>query len=491
MTELPTGVPGLDEILGGGLPLGSVVVVAGAAGAGKTITAQQICFTNATAQRKAIYYTTMSEPHSKMVQNLQPFTFFDDAALGSRVEYVHLGDLLRDAPTDGLGALVSEVVRAALDEEPAVVVIDSIRMLREFVEDIEIRTALYDLTSRIGHTDTVLLMVGEYTVEEINDSGAEFALADGIIHLAYEPRVPADRHWLRIVKMRGRDNLDGKHTFRITVGGVQVFPRAETRRQTAPPTAVTSRISIGTPGLDELMGGGMAAGDTTVVVGPSGIGKSTMALGFIAAGLDLDDRGLYVTFQETPDEILQRARHFGRDLDTAYASGRLQIQYVPIEELDLDALAVRVVAALQANPIRRVVIDSLMDLVYAAGEVERFPAYKRALMASIRAAGASLLVTSESTAIGAAGQPWDGLMFLFHNVVLLRYVEFNTQIGRALNITKMRNSRHATGLHEVTIDDHGLSVGRQLDNVTGILGWTQLRQLDTDCHKAGDPGSVV
>jgi circadian clock protein KaiC len=490
MTELPTGVPGLDEILGGGLPLGSVVVVAGAAGAGKTITAQQICFTNATAQRKAIYYTTMSEPHSKMVQNLQPFAFFDAAALGSRVEYVHLGDLLRDATTDGLGPLVSEVVRAALDEEPVVVVIDSVRMLRDFVADIEIRTALYDLTSRIGHTDTVLLMVGEYTVEEINDSGAEFALADGIIHLAYEPRVPADRHWLRIVKMRGRDILDGKHTFRITAGGVQVFPRAETRRPTSPPPALTGRISLGTPGLDELMGGGMAAGDATVVVGPSGIGKSTMALGFIAAGLERGDRCLYVTFQETPDEILERARHFGRDLDAAYAGGRLEIQYVPIEELDLDALAVRVVAALQATTVRRVVIDSLKDLVYAAGEAERFPAYKRALIASIRAAGASLLVTSESTSIGAAGQPWDGLMFLFHNVILLRYVEFNTDIGRALNITKMRNSRHAMGLHEVSIDDSGLSVARRLDNVTGLLGWSQLRQLGADGRMSGHPENV-
>jgi circadian clock protein KaiC len=490
MSDLPTGVPGLDEILRGGLPLGSLIVVAGAAGAGKTITAQQICFGNATTERKAIYYTTMSEPHSKMVQHLQPFAFFDGAALGSRVEYIHLGDLLRQARTDGLGNFVSEVVRAALDEQPAVVVIDSIRMLRDFVQDAELRTALYDLTSRIGHTDTVLLMVGEYTVEEINDSGAEFALADGIIHLAYESRVPADRHWLRVVKMRGRDILDGKHTFRIDASGVQVYPRAETRHLTTHPHSQATRMPFGTVGLDGLMGGGVAVGDATVVVGPSGIGKSTMALGFILSGLQLAEDCLYITFQETPDEILQRARDFGHDLDTAYADGHVQIHYVPTEELDLDALAVRVVTALESGAIRRVVIDSLKDLVYAAGEAERFPAYKRALMASIRAAGASLLVTSESTAISPAGQPWDGLMFLFHNVILLRYVEFNTEIGRAVNITKMRNSRHAAGLYEFHIDDRGLTVGRQLDNVSGILGWTQLRQLDADGRTAGRPDIV-
>jgi circadian clock protein KaiC len=429
----------------------------------------------------------MSEPHSKLVRNLRQFAFFDAPALGSRVEYVHLGDWLRQAPQDGLGPLVAEVVRAALDEQPAVVVIDSIKMLRDFVDEAEIRTALYDLTSRIGHTDTVLLLVGEYTTEEIDNSGTELALADGIIQLAYEPRVPVDRHYLRIVKMRGHRILDGRHTLRIASTGVHVFPRAETRHQDCSPPVLNGRIPSGVAGLDELMGGGVGTGDATVVVGPTGIGKSTVALGFVAAGLELGDHCLYITFQETPDEIRQRARQFGRDFDTPQTTGQLEIQYVPIGELDLDALAARVVTALHAGPIHRVVIDSLEDLVYAAGEADRFPAYKRSLMASIRAVGASLLVTSESAATGAATRPWDGLMFLFHNVILLRYVEFNTQIGRALTLTKMRHSRHATGLHEVRIDEHGLTIGQQLDNVTGILGWTQLRQLDAHGRTADRP----
>jgi circadian clock protein KaiC len=481
--RLPTGIPGLDEVLGGGFLAGSVVVIAGSSGAGKTITAQQVCFTNATEHRKAIYYTTMSEPHAKLVQHLRQFSFFDGTVLGSQIEYVHLGDLLRQAPEDGLEPFVAEVVRAALDENPAVVVIDSIKMLRDFVEEAEIRTALYDLTSRIGHTDTVLLMVGEYTTDEISDSGAEFALADGILHLAYEPRVPADRHWLRVVKMRGRDILDGRHTFRISTGGVEVFPRAEARYRPSSLPALTDRMPSGTAGLDELMGGGVTAGEATVVIGPSGIGKSTMALNFVAAGLDRGEDCLYVTFQETPDEILQRARSFGRNLDEAAAAGRLTIQYVPIGELDLDALAARIYATLQVGKVHRVVIDSLEDLVYAAREAERFPAYKRALMASIRAAGASLLVTSESAAIGASVRPWDGLMFLFQNALVLRYVEFDTEVGRALTIGKMRHSSHAMGLHEVHIDDHGLSIGERLDNVTGMLGWTQLRQLGTTAAK--------
>lgn len=132
--------------------------------------------------------------------------------------------------------------------------------------------------------------------------------------------------------MRGHDILDGRHTLRIAASGVQVFPRAETRRQASPPPLSTDRVTTGTAGLDGLMGGGVTAGDATVVVGPSGIGKSTVALGFITAGLDLSDRCLYITFQETPDEILHRARNFGRDRETPHPTGQLQIQYVPIGE---------------------------------------------------------------------------------------------------------------------------------------------------------------
>jgi circadian clock protein KaiC len=465
VTQLLTGVPGLDTVLNGGLSPGSVVVLAGPPGSGKTITAQQMCFANATSERQAIFYTTLSEPHAKLVQHLRQFQFFDETGLESRVQYVHLGDMLRQAPQDGLAPMVSEVVRAALDEKPAIVVIDSVKMLRDFADEIPLRTALYDLTSRIGHTDTVALLVGEYTCDEI-DSGMEFSLADGIIQLAYEPRVPIDRRWLRVAKMRGRDHLEGKHTFHIAPTGVRVFPRTETRRPTVH-APLTGRITSGSPGLDELMGGGIAAGDATLVVGPSGVGKSTLAMGFVAAGLDRGEDCLYIT---------QRARSFGHDFHQTHGGGHLHMHHIAVGDLDLDVLTASIEAALQAHPIRRVVIDSLEDLVYAAREEERFPAYTRTLVEIIRAAGASLLVSSEATTIGAAARPWEGLMFLFHNVILLRYIEFNSGIGRALGITKMRHSDHDMGLHQVHIDERGLTIDQRLDHVTGVLGWTQLRQ---------------
>ena len=469
---LATGVFGLDEVLGGGFEPGSFVVVAGAPGTGKTILAQEICFACATLEHRAVYYTTLSETHSKLVKHLEPFSFFDADAVGGRVQYVHLGDLLRDA-TGGIDAVVSEIVRAALEEHPALIAIDSGKLLQDLAGETELREALYDLTSRVSHTDAVLLLAGEWPEAEI-DTGVEFALADGIIQLAYEPREPIDRRWLRVVKMRGRRHLEGKHTFRITANGIEVYSRIETHAATAA-APLGGRISSGTPGLDELLGGGLGTGDTTVVVGPSGIGKTSFASRFVAAGLETGERCLYVSLQDTASEIVARARSFGWDFEKGLSDGRLEISHVPVGDLDLDALATGVRIAIATSSIQRVVIDSLTELVSASRESERFPAFARSLAGMVRASGASLLVTSETTVSGRVPEPWEGLMFIFHNVVLLRYIEFPDRVGRALNIVKMRNSAHDMGVHEFTISENGLTIGAPLEVSSGSLGWSALR----------------
>jgi circadian clock protein KaiC len=479
VTRLPTNVPGLDLVLNGGLERGSVVVLAGAPGTGKTIMAQQICFTNATAEHKAVYYTTLSEPHTKLVRHLELFSFFDPRALGETVEHVHLGDLLRDGLRDGLEPLVSEVVRKSLDSEPAIVVIDSAKMLRDIVNETGLRAALYDLTSRIAHTDTVLMLLGEYTPEELR-SGVEFSLADGIIQLDYQAREPVDRRTLRVTKLRGGSYRPGKHSYDIGPTGTEVFPRIETLIPDTV-TAVTGQIASGVPGLDALMHGGTKRGDATLVVGPSGVGKTILGLRFLAEGLEHGERCLYVTFQDTAEQLIGMANGFGWDLGQALDRGRLAISHVPMGNLDIDVLASTIRSHLAEHPVARVVIDSLAELVFAAREYERLPAYQRSLIGLIRATGTSLLITSESTTHGMSttSQPLSGLlMFLFDNVVELRYIEEGSQVGRVLNIVKMRNSTHDMGLYSYTITDRGVTVGARLGGVTGLLGWSALRTQD-------------
>jgi circadian clock protein KaiC len=473
---LSTGLADLDLILGGGLQTGSVVVVSGPPGTGKTILAQQICFAVATKEHKAVYYTTLSETHAKLVEHLQDFSFFDPQSLGPRVEYVHLGDLLRDSTTNDLDLLINEVVRKALDDEPSLVVIDSTMMLRDFVSDQALRTALYDLTSRVSHSGAVLMLLGEYDDEHVQ-TGVEFALADGILSLSHHIREPVDRRALRVVKMRAASPLGGNHTLHITSDGVQVYPRVESFLPTdMPPRG--ERVASGIPGLDELIEGGIPDGDGTVVLGPSGVGKTIGCLAFVAEGIARDQGCLYVTFQDTAEELEEMAARFGWDFRAARERGLLDIAHVPVGalDLDLDVLASMIRHNLEDGSIKRVVVDSLAEMAHAAREAQRFPAYLRSMLGIVRAAGASLWVTSETRTLGPVEDPLAGLMYLFHNVFQVRYIERRAELGRLFNVVKMRNSRHENGMYDCHVADQGgLVIGERLEDVTGMLAWEALR----------------
>jgi circadian clock protein KaiC len=473
---LMTGVSELDLVLGGGLEPGSLVILAGPPGTGKTILAQQICFANATPERKAIYYSTLSEPHSKLIRHLEPFDFFDSTALGTRVDFIHISDFL-NGESGGLGSVVTEVVQKCLESDPVIVVIDSSKALRDFVGERPLRSSFYELSSRIAHTNSVLLFLGEYTSEDMEGS-PEFSLADGIIQLVYEPLEPVDRRWLRVVKLRGSPHLGGKHTFTIDRSGVGLFPRLETMVPDAGGALTDGRISIGIPRLDEMMGGGIWRSDATAVLGPSGCGKTVLALRFLSEGLEEGERCLYVSFQENREQLVKKAASFGWDLGSHLDSGQLIVHHVPPGQLDLDALGVVVRNELSERSVDRVVVDSLAELVTAARETERFPAFARALVSFIRAAGAAVMITSETRTLGPTDEIVTGLSFLFNNVVLLRYIEIESEVQRAVTILKMRDSDHDKGLVQFEINSSGMEIKERLDGVTGVLGWSALRATD-------------
>jgi circadian clock protein KaiC len=455
---------------------GSLLVIAGAPGTGKSILTQQICFANATPEHKAIYYTTLAEPHLKLVKHVQQFDFFNGDALEHAVEFIHLGDLA-DSSDDPLRPIVTEVVRKCVETHPSVVVIDTARALHDLADQRSLRRALYDMASRVAHTGAILILPGEYSSEERN--GPEFALADGIIDLAYDPHEPVDRRWLRVVKMRGGRPLEGKHSFQITSQGVEIFPRLETiAPQDAPGLSHEEKVPIGVERLDEMMGGGIRRTDATALMGPSGCGKTVLSLHYIARGLEDGERCLYISFQETQDQLLAKTASFGMDMEEALSSGRLMIHHVPQGRLDLDAIGTVLRKELATGSIGRVVFDSLAEMVLAAREGHRFPAYARALMSIIRDAGASVLITSETTTLGPELEATGGLSFLFQNVLLLRYIEIESEIRRALVVIKMRDSSHVKGLVQFEIDDTGFRVMEKLEDITGILGWSALRSSE-------------
>ncbi|MDQ1552881.1 MAG: circadian clock protein KaiC, partial [Actinomycetota bacterium] len=363
MKRLSTGIPGLDSVIDGGLPAGALVMLAGSPGTGKTILAQQICFSSATPERKAIYYSTISEPPDKFIAHLEAFDFFDRGALVERVEFINLGDMLL-SNEDGLASMMNEIVRKCVTENPAIVVVDSAKALRDFSDDSRsLRAAVYQLAARIAVTDTTLLFVGEYGSEEL-ESAPEFSLADGIFELVYEAHEPMDRRWLRVRKLRSSKHLSGKHPFTISTAGITLFVRAETLDQALQAEAESEgRISTGVAGLDVMTRGGLPTGGSTLVLGPSGCGKTALALRFIVQGLEKGERGLYVTFQENPNQLIQKAASFGWDLYQYVESGQLTLFNVVGAALDLDFMASVVRAELAKGPLHRMVIDSLAEMV--------------------------------------------------------------------------------------------------------------------------------
>ena len=476
MKRLSTGIANLDAVLGGGLPAGSLIVIAGQPGTGKTILAQQICFANGSTEHKAIYYSTVSEPPEKFIMHVEVFDFFDRSALVNRIEFINLGELLQSG-SDGLRSMADEIVRKCLEEQPAVIIVDSAKALRDYSEDHRaLRAAVYSLAARIAHTDATLIFVGEYSSDEIG-SAPEFSLADGIVELAYESHEPMDRRWLRVRKMRSSNHLPGHHPLQISDAGIRLFVRAESvDREVQSRSEPTGRISSGVKGLDLMTRGGLPRGGSTLVLGPSGCGKTALALRFIVEGLLRGERGLYVTFQENAMQLTAKAASFGWDLGAYVESGLLRIFNVDEGALDLDFIAAVVRSELAKSSLSRMVIDSLAEMVVAARESERFPAYARSLLGSLRAAGVSVLTTSETSSLGPTTDAVGGLSFLYHNVILLRYIENHSEVGRAVAIYKMRDSDHDKGLWAFEITERGFEVQDKVEDVTGLLGWSALRR---------------
>jgi circadian clock protein KaiC len=472
--RLSTGDAGLDHVLGGGVPAGSLIVIGGPPGSGKTILAQQICFANATADRKALYYTTWSEPHDKMVRHLEPFSFFDLDALGRRVEFLHLADLIGGDEGDAFTAAADEIVRQGFASKPAVIVVDSSKALHDVVEPDAFRRTLFDLASKIAYSNAVLILVGEYSAAETRTE-PEFAVADGILQLENESRGPIDRRWLRVLKMRGAAVAAGQHSFRIGEEGFEVFPRLETTLPRDVPTQST-RATFGIPRLDEAIGGGIPRGDSTLLIGPSGVGKTLLALRFVAAGLEQNERCLHISFQETAEQVKEKAAGAGWDWHSLDEE-RLIVRHVPPVEVDLDEVAALVRSELARGQIKRVVVDSLAELTFAARETERLPGYVWALGGYVRAAGGSAIFTNEMAALGQGGDV-GGLSFIFNNVYFMRYIESHSELRRALNVLKMRESAHEKGALSFTVDARGLTFGDRIEGLSGLLGWSALRGAD-------------
>ncbi len=477
---LSTGVPGLDEILGGGIPEYSFNLITGAPGAGKTTLAHQMMFSLASQQRPAIYFTVIGEPPIKMLRYQQQMEFFDPAQVGKNIHFVDLSDIVIE---QDLGAVLREIIRRVEEISPDVVIVDSFQSIARAARSnqdspMSLQHFVQLLAVHLTSWQATTFLLGDYTNLD-SESNPMFTLADGIFALMQSVDRNSSVRKLQVLKSRGQATMPGLHTFRISNEGVQVFPRMTMSRQDVARTQRPGRVTTGVAGLDALMGGGIPAGDAILVSGPSGTGKSVLATQFIASGARNGEPGVIAVFEEHPREYLRRASELGFDLEELERDGSVKVLYLRPLDLSPDEALHAIREAVEELGARRVVIDSLsgFELALAPTFREDYRESLYRLVGALTGRGVTVMMTMEivQSFTDLRFSPYI-ISFLSDNIILLRYVEIAGQLRKHLAIVKMRNSDHSKELRLYDITGQGIIMRESLRDYEAISsGMAELR----------------
>lgn len=480
LRKLATGVPGLDAVLGGGLPEYSFNLLAGGPGAGKTTLAQQIVFANASAERPALYFTVLGEPTLKVLRYQRQFRFFKPELLGGAVQFVNLS---AEVVGQDLGTVLARIVAEVERVEPAIVVVDSFRTLGPFqrpypTADESAAMALEHFVQRLAMQlttwEVTSFLIGEYHEQEVRTP--VFTVADGILWLTQAVDRNSVVRKLQATKIRGQAPMPGLHTFRITDAGVQVFPRIpEQQMRRRPRAPVPERLGTGVPGLDAMMDGGIPAGDAVLLAGPAGSGKTTFATQFIAEGLRRGEAAVLVVFEEYPEEYLARARATDIDLGAMARAGKLKVIYLRPLDLSVDETLAEILEAAEALDAARVVIDSLSGFEVALAPTfrEDFRESLYRLVGALTATGVTILMTAEvAEHYTDIRFTQEAVSFITDDIVVQRYVEISGELRRVLAVLKMRGSEHSPGFRAYEVTRTGAVMGELMTNYRGIMTGT-------------------
>ncbi|MEI9898120.1 MAG: ATPase domain-containing protein [Chthoniobacter sp.] len=459
--KMPSGVRGLDDILGGGIPEFSFNIIAGTPGCGKTTLAHQIVFANATAKRPALYFTVLGEPAMKMLRYQQQYSFFEEEKLGRAIRFVNLADVVMEKDLD---AVFQEIAKQVAEVGPSLVVVDSFRtVVRKALtstSELEMQGFVQRLAQFLTSWEATTFLVGEYAPEEVKDNPV-FTIADGLVWLSQVPERNSVVRKLQIMKLRGQESVPGLHTVRISEQGLQAFSRTLGLAARKSPPERRRRLSMGIPDLDAMLGGGLLEGDSLLIAGPSGTGKSALATQFIAEGLRKGEPGIIAVFEERPNGYTERAAGFGLDLKTPQKQGQLEILYLRPLDLSVDETMQELLEAIQRVGAKRLAIDSLVgfEMALAPGFRADFRESLYRMIGALTGAGITILSTVEVEDTFTA-MPFShyAISFLTDDIIRLRYAEIDGQLRKIIVVVKMRGGNHSKDIREYVITDKGVVV---------------------------------
>lgn len=469
LPRMPTGIAGFDQVLHGGFLRGGLYTIAGSPGAGKTILGSQICFHHVATGGRAVFMTLLTESHSRMLAHFGTLTFFDPAPIGSALQFYSGYSVLASEGLSGLLQLLRRVIKL---HSATVLVIDGVNnaeiatasplAFKQFLHD------LHALTEISGCTTFLLTHVdGDQRPQ------SEHTTVDGLVALSNQRMSPRTIRELEVWKLRGSGYLEGQHFFTISEAGITVYPRTEIARDSTDfdVSSEAARCATGVAQIDGMLHGGLLPGSTTMVVGPTGSGKTIFGLHFLAAGARANQRGLYFGLYESPSDLVAKADKIGLGFGQLVTNAQIAIQWHPAVENSLDVLVTNMLQVIEEQAIERIFIDAVQGFQFMTVYPERLSRFLVALSNELRARKITTILAGETRDLLAPtlSVPIDGLSGTVDNIILLRQVELRSQLYRLLSILKVRASAYDSTIREFQITSRGIEVATTFESADAIL----------------------
>ena len=456
LPRIRTGVPGLDEVTGGGFLQSGVYIFQGAPGAGKTILANHIVHAHAAAGGRVVYVTLLAESHARLLQHMGGFSFFEVSAVPEKVYYVSAFNALRSEGLPGVVALLRSEMRS---RKAGIVVLDGLVMAASAAaSDEELKVFVSDIQAHSTLTgSTTLLLTSEHADRPVS---AEQTMVDGILLLRERALGPRRQRNIEVVKFRGSSTLRGNHAFRIGPRGIEVYPRLEAAqgRQNYGDAVRSEGVPTGVPGIDRMFSiGGYAKGGVTALSGPSASGKTTLVLHWLA-GAGPREKTVFLGFYESPELLAHMAEVLGLDAARVLASGDVDFMWYPFGENQIDEVAAALLERVDRTGARRVVIDGAGGFLAAPGFQERGGPFLAALMNELRRRGVTTVATVEQQDATRALVLDSATMSALADTVVDLHLDGGQAVRRFISIRKSRVSRTELRRHELILGATGLEV---------------------------------
>ncbi|MFC5358095.1 ATPase domain-containing protein [Azospirillum himalayense] len=457
LKRLSTGIANLDRVLGGGLLYGGAYIIQGPPGAGKTVLANQIASHHAHEGGKVVYLTLLSEGHDRMMAHLSSMVFFNPEDVAGKLTYISGYPVLEQ---EGLAGLARLVRQEAARHKAELIILDGLFVIEETaVSQHAFRRVVHELQSAAHLAQHTLLLL---TNARRDPGSPEYTMVDGWVELADERDQGRAVRELEVHKFRGGATIRGRHRFRISDTGIEVYPRLEAVAGHRPsPAPQSALVSSGIPKLDAMLRGGVAAASTTLLVGPSGTGKTMAGLQFAGASTAAAP-GLFLGFYESPARLVHKARGIGIDVPTLEAAGALHLHWRSPSEMLVDEVADWLLCELQRTGSRRLVIDGIAGFQQNLIWNERSGRFLTALGNELRALGVTALYTSAMTGEGQSPAPASQgvaeLSPLVDNLFTMRLIERNETLHKVFAIIKVPDRDFDARLTTYTIGPGGLAL---------------------------------